>query len=167
MRKITVGRGFVSAHVDSCGWLALVHPSDIKVTLSRTMAKQLLPCLQRFVETGELEKPDSVPRNAESETQPDLSPTGETQKPLSAEEKKLVETVDDFGAKMAVKLLRLYREGRHGWDVPGSEEEWQRRLLNLIDRLIQGEPQEIDIANFAMFHWYLRLQKKNTEGDTE
>ena len=82
------------------------------------------------------------------------------------EDQKLCSAVDRFTAAMKAKLLDKYREcGWTGWDGE-SFLETNRCLLRLADhvrRLRDGQPQEVDVANFCMFLWNYRTQKENVK----
>jgi hypothetical protein len=58
---------------------------------------------------------------------------------------------------MLKKLNAKEAEGLGGWDDKFYAKEFPAKLLEHVGRLlIEKTPQEIDIANFAMFLWYHR-----------
>jgi len=84
------------------------------------------------------------------------------EKPPS-ERDRLISAVDQFAAKMKMKLLEKFDQGWEGWDHDGLG--W---LLDCKDKLIwhviayeRGDAKQlVDIANFAMFLERLEGRKK-------
>lgn len=84
--------------------------------------------------------------------------------PADVEElRRLKRAANAFAGAMFLKLVGKYLDEHfEGWD--GDEDEWPRecrhRLLAHVGECIEagtaGEGQhEVDIANFAMFHWWV------------
>jgi len=70
-----------------------------------------------------------------------------------AEIQRLCRAVDWFAEEMKMKLLAKVAEGWTGWHckeyIHGGDN--MRQVLSHVDRLKNGEPQEVDIANLCMF----------------
>ena len=73
--------------------------------------------------------------------------------------KKLSNAVFSFAFEMLSKLIDKYVAGYRGWDDLSLEHHLRMQLKDHVHRLItEDEPQEVDIANIAMF--LSRLRKK-------
>lgn len=79
---------------------------------------------------------------------------------IAAEARKLCAAVDEFAEEMKEKLLTKAAHNWHGWDkldvywLRDCEDRLQRHAAELV-RHGGGDQREVDIANFAMFHWYV------------
>ena len=80
------------------------------------------------------------------------------------EKQRLTEAVVAFSAEMLDKLWDKMDEGFNGWDDPQYEKTFEQRLLAHVGKLLQGEAQEADIANFAMFIWSIKKTKAESDG---
>ena len=75
---------------------------------------------------------------------------------------QIKEAVRMFAGEMERKLVEKARAGWEGWDHPHFKKTAEIRLLEHAGRLIQGQTrQAIDVANFAMFAWWIAQQKEN------
>ena len=85
---------------------------------------------------------------------------------MASERDRLSKAVDDFAVEMKRKLMLKMSAGLTGWDgewfIEGGRCE--RNLFERVHRLAHGEPQEIDIANLAMFLWHHRRQQEKSNG---
>lgn len=71
-------------------------------------------------------------------------------------EDKLRQAVAEFAEAMLEKLLQKYRQGYSGWNWASfiNSGRCGRKLRDHVRRLLdEGLPQEVDVANFAMFLW--------------
>lgn len=73
------------------------------------------------------------------------------------EMERLQGLVDAFAAEMKLKLLKKVNEGRAGWGDPANAEEIYNSLLAHAAGVPLARDQEIDVANFAMFLWCMRV----------
>ncbi len=80
--------------------------------------------------------------------------------PQTNDECRLCCLVEQFADAMQVTLLEKASDGVHGWDDPawatGAISETgscKDKLARHVARLMNHSPQEVDIANLAMFHW--------------
>ena len=81
--------------------------------------------------------------------------------PLSAEAViNLTQAVDLFASAMKAKLIAKASQGFNGWDDPKNDETIMAMLWNHHERLNEGDPQEIDIANLAMMLWWHRNEPR-------
>jgi hypothetical protein len=80
---------------------------------------------------------------------------------LGGEPQALEALVDEFSSEMKKKLIQKYlRDGYTGWDDPGNRGVILEKLRDHVDRLVAGEPQEIDVANLAAMLWNFRQGKE-------
>ena len=61
--------------------------------------------------------------------------------------------VDEFAAEMKTKLRKKWKEYYSGWDNPDTADSLRAAMINCV---LRGPGQEIDIANFAAMLWNLR-----------
>ena len=69
----------------------------------------------------------------------------------------LDQAVDLFVSAMRAKLAGKATQGWRGWDDPAFAEVIREKLFEHVERLRNGEGQEIDIANLAMMLWHQRV----------
>lgn len=69
--------------------------------------------------------------------------------------------IDQFAEAMKVKMKEKYYEGYEGWDdIAGVEGIITQKLL---DHVMRGKGQEVDVANFAMMLWHASRNSTSTE----
>ena len=61
--------------------------------------------------------------------------------------------VDEFAREMKIKLRKKWQESRGGWDNPAAADFLRS---SMIEHVLRGPGQEIDIANFAAMLWNMR-----------
>ncbi len=78
---------------------------------------------------------------------------------------RLMEAVDAFAAEMKRKLRQKRAEGFAGWDDDYFVTNGLciERLTNHVRRMAEGEAQEVDVANLAMFSWHYRKRQEEKE----
>lgn len=77
---------------------------------------------------------------------------------IGAEIAALNATVDAFAAAMKEKLAGMVQdENRTGWNDPANANDYYTKLLAHAAGVKLAAWQEVDIANFAMFLWYQRI----------
>ena len=83
---------------------------------------------------------------------------GQTPDPqfVADEIQRLNVTVDEFARCMKAKLEVKVKEGRSGWDNPANAEAIYNALLAHAAGVPLAREQEIDVANFAMFLYWMR-----------
>jgi len=65
--------------------------------------------------------------------------------------------VDRFAIEMKLKLAKKFGEGKTGWNKPEYISRHNaENILNAAYHIQEGEDQEIDLANFALFQWYVK-----------
>jgi hypothetical protein len=74
------------------------------------------------------------------------------------EKHRLNELLTKFHAEMFHRLTVKLMEGHSGWDDPANREAIYTALLAHAAGIPLAAGQEADIANFAMFLWYQRVQ---------
>ena len=92
-----------------------------------------------------------------AKTHADLPLEGEQ---LEAETQKIRAGVDRFAEEMEQRLIEKLRQGWRGWDDPANAAEIYNAMLSHSAGVPMAVEQEVDIANFAMFLWYHRTQRK-------
>lgn len=85
--------------------------------------------------------------------------------PLSAEEReaeirKIKQAVAHFSNQMEARLVEKLDQGWRGWDRPENAREIYNCLLAHGSAIHLAAGQEVDMANFAMFLWYIRTFQK-------
>jgi hypothetical protein len=75
---------------------------------------------------------------------------------IDIEEARLIACVDEFAAKMKEKLIQKAEAGWSGWDCDNTAGKLEEALILHAAKLLQGQPQAIDVANLAMFLWNLK-----------
>lgn len=85
--------------------------------------------------------------------------------PLEPEERtaelvKIRAGVQRFAEEMSQRLIEKLDQGWRGWDDPENAEEIYQAMLAHGAGVPMAVGQEIAIANFAMFLWFQRTQKK-------
>lgn len=76
--------------------------------------------------------------------------------PLEDEIKNLYSAVNIFSLAMKAKLRRKAREGFRGWSDTEFKEMIEQKLKEHVERQLNGEGQEVDIANLAMMLHFQR-----------
>ena len=71
--------------------------------------------------------------------------------------------VDAFAAQMKIRLIAKVKEGRGGWEDPANAEEIYTALLAHAASTPLARFRELDIANYAMFLWFLRTTDDTPE----
>jgi len=69
------------------------------------------------------------------------------------EEARLSEAVDEFARAMIEKLRSKSNAGYRGWDQKASIPLIKELFFKHVERLKNGENQEVDIANLVMMLW--------------
>lgn len=72
---------------------------------------------------------------------------------------QLEKVVDEFAAQMKAKLAVKVGEGRSGWDDPANREQIWTSMLAHGAAPSHAAGQEVDVANFAMFLWFIRTRE--------
>ena len=75
---------------------------------------------------------------------------------INHEKARLISCVDDFAKAMKVKLMKQAELGWVGWDDDRCCGNIESALMVHVGRLMQGQPQAVDVANLAMFLWNMR-----------
>jgi hypothetical protein len=75
-----------------------------------------------------------------------------------AEKHRLNEVLTKFQAEMFHRLTVKVMAGCTGWDDPANREQIYNALLAHAAGIPLAAGQEADVANFAMFLWYQRVQ---------
>lgn len=65
-------------------------------------------------------------------------------------------TIDAFAEAMKIKMKLKAEQGYKGWDNPINEDGIKQAL---IDHVFKDGPQWVDVANFAMMMWNIKLQR--------
>lgn len=75
---------------------------------------------------------------------------------LLPEQKKLRLAVRNFAYDMETRLMKKYSEGYRGWDDAKkySQDRNMHDIECTVDKIKVGADKEVDLANFAMMHWY-------------
>lgn len=81
---------------------------------------------------------------------------------IAAEIEYLHTAVDLFHNQMKVRLEQKVRENRTGWNDPELAKAIYEDLLAHAAGVPLAAGHEIDIANFAMFLWWQRLEREGT-----
>lgn len=81
-----------------------------------------------------------------------------------AERLALENALDEFVVLMKKKLFEKVDDGCVGWDNPEIKNNLQAKLLIKATQLATGDQtQAEDVANYAMFLFYMKNQKINNE----
>lgn len=88
-------------------------------------------------------------------SQDGVMPTPEA---ISAEMARLEAAVDAFAAQMKARLAAKLAEGRSGWDDPANAPEIYSSMLAHGAGVQLAAGQEVDVANFALFLWFMRTR---------
>ncbi len=67
---------------------------------------------------------------------------------------KLLTLIEKFTTMMALKIYKKIRQGSRGWDSPN----YKALMLKKLHRNLKQEDY-VDVANLAMFLWYLKKQE--------
>ncbi len=93
---------------------------------------------------------------------------------LTAEQEQLCRAVDWFAGLMKDKLITQERRGYEGWRqkrfIKAKRGGCKGKLLTHVQRLMDGEPQEVDVANLCMFLAYgrhIRGEGRKLKGESE
>ena len=68
---------------------------------------------------------------------------------------KLTTRVDEFSGAMIQKLTKKCRQGWFGWDDPSYRSVIVEKLECHVDRLKNDYTQAVDVANLAMFLFFM------------
>lgn len=75
------------------------------------------------------------------------------------EAEKIKQAIREFSERMGKKMLKKMAGGYHGWDDRKTISD--DVILNMLqehtdDLIVEGNPEEIDIANLCMIIWWRR-----------
>lgn len=86
-----------------------------------------------------------------------------TPEQIEAEIAALNAAVDGFAEAMKAALTRKVRdENRTGWNDPSNADDYYKSLLAHAAGIRMAAGQEVNIANFAMFLWQMRITATST-----
>ena len=79
---------------------------------------------------------------------------------MKSEKLKIIDAIRKFSIAMKAKMLRKMDEGYHGWDDSKTFPDYviRNKMASHYQRLIDGNPEEVDIANFLMLLWFRRKE---------
>jgi len=74
----------------------------------------------------------------------------------------LNDAVDQFAQAIKEKLTLRYDEGSRGWNDPKSLRWFKEKTVTNAKKINdENLPEEVDLANYAMFCWYLRKKERD------